>query len=187
MNDEASPYRGEPRPLRRDTGGPSVAAAAAREEGSPGTAEQQRAIGRLEPFFDGAVLLLYVVIGVLFLGLAVVALGYALVTVPQNIRQGIPTALATLLSEVLLVLILVEVLRTVLTYVTTRTTSIRPFLTVAIISSVRRILAISAELSLVEELSREEFTRAIMELLLDGGIILVVSIALYLISRREGG
>jgi uncharacterized membrane protein (DUF373 family) len=99
----------------------------------------------------------------------------------------VPEAISALLSELLLVLIIVEVLRTILTYISTHTTSVRPFLTVAVISSVRRILSIGAELSLAEDQPAEEFRRAMIELGAEGFIILAVAIALYLFSRREGG
>ena len=171
----------------RERGESSVAEAIAEEEGQPGTRAQQHAVGRLEPFFDGAVLLIYVVVGLLLLGLAFASLGYALASVPKNLERGVPQTISLLVSELLLVLILVEVLRTILTAISTRTTSIRPFLIVAAISSVRRILSIGAELSVTEDLSREDFTRAMVELGAEGFVILVVAIALYLFSRREGG
>ncbi len=98
-----------------------------------------------------------------------------------------PHTISALVSELLLVLILVEVLRTILTYISTRTASIRPFLVVAAISSVRRILSVGAELSVAENLPREEFNRAMIELVAESGVILVVAIALFLFSRREGG
>jgi uncharacterized membrane protein (DUF373 family) len=165
----------------------SVAEAMAEEEGTPGTREQQRTLGRLEPIFDGLTLVLYIAVGGLLAALAVLALGYTLYSIPEHIGKGVPEAISALLSELLLVLILVEIIRTIVTFITTRTSSIRPFLTVAIISSVRRILSVGAELSLVEDMPREAFNRAMLELAAEGGLILVVSLALYLVSRREGG
>ena len=166
---------------------PSIAEAVAQEEETPGTQAQQGWVERIQPLFDGAVLILFVAVGALLLAVAVAALGYALATVPKNLGKGVPEAISALISELLLVLIVVEVLRTILTYISTHTTSIRPFLTVAVISSVRRILSIGAELSLVEDISEEEFRRAMIELGAEGFIILTVAIALYLFSRREGG
>jgi uncharacterized membrane protein (DUF373 family) len=166
---------------------PSIADAVAQEEETPGTRAQQGWVERVQPLFDGAVLVLFVAVGVLLLAVAVAALGYALATVPKNLGRGVPEAISALLSELLLVLIIVEVLRTILTYISTHTTSIRPFLTVAVISSVRRILSIGAELSLVEDMPEEQFRRAMIELGAEGFIILAVAIALYLFSRREGG
>lgn len=166
--------------------GTSVADAVAQEEGTPGTRRQQQVVKRLEPFFDGANLFLYNIVGLLLFALALVALCYALYTIPKNLEKGVPYALTSLLSELLLILILSEIIRTIVTFITTRTSSVRPFLTVAIISSVRRILSVGAELSL-EELDEAAFNRAIAELAIDGGMILVVALALYLVSRREGG
>jgi uncharacterized membrane protein (DUF373 family) len=165
----------------------SVAEAVAEEEGTPGTHEQQRALGRLEPIFDGLTLVLYIAVGALLAALAVLALGYTLYSIPEQLGKGVPHAISGLLSELLLVLILVEIIRTIVTFITTRTSSIRPFLTVAIISSVRRILSVGAELSLVEDMPREAFNRAMLELAAEGGLILVIALALFLVSRREGG
>jgi uncharacterized membrane protein (DUF373 family) len=165
----------------------SVAEAIADEEEETGTPEQKRKINKLDPFFDGALLIIYTVIAFLLLALAVAAVGYALYSIPKNLDKGVPQAIATLLSELLLVLILVEILRTVLSYLTNQTPSIRPFLTVAAISAVRRILSIGAELTLIEDLPDREFNRAMIELGAETGIILIVAIALYLFSRREGG
>jgi uncharacterized membrane protein (DUF373 family) len=166
-------------------GDQSVAEAVAGEEEVPGTHRQQRIVKQLDPFFDGAILLIYGVTAVLLLALAIAALGYALTAVPRNLHEGVPFTITTLLSELLLVLILFEVLRTIITYISTHTSSIRPFLTVAIISSVRRILSIGANLSANQDVSREEFNRGMIELAAEGGIILVVAIALYLFSQRD--
>ena len=164
----------------------SVADAVAEEEGTPGTRQQQQFVRRLEPFFDGATLLLYGSVGILLIVLALAALAYALFSIPKNLADGVPTTLTNLLSELLLVLILVEIIRTIMTFITTRTSSVRPFLTVAIISSVRRILSVGAELSL-KDLKGDEFNHAIIELGVEGGLILIVALALFLVSRREGG
>jgi len=164
----------------------SVADAVAEEEGTPGTRQQQHFVRRLEPFFDGATLLLYGTVGILLIVLALAALAYALFSIPKNLTDGVPTTLTNLLSELLLVLILVEIIRTIMTFITTRTSSVRPFLTVAIISSVRRILSVGAELSL-KDLKGDEFNHAIIELGVEGGLILIVALSLFLVSRREGG
>ena len=164
----------------------SVADAVAEEEGTPGTRQQQQFVMRLEPFFDGATLLLYGSVGILLIVLALAALAYALFSIPKNLADGVPTTLTNLLSELLLVLILVEIIRTIMTFITTRTSSVRPFLTVAIISSVRRILSVGAELSL-KDLKGDEFNHAIIELGVEGGLILIVALSLFLVSRREGG
>ena len=115
------------------------------------------------------------------------SLGYALYSIPRHLGTGVPQAITAVLSELLLVLILVEIIRTIVTFITTRTSSVRPFLTVAIISSVRRILSIGAELSLVDDPPQDVFTRAMIELAAEGGLILIVAVALFLVSRREGG
>jgi uncharacterized membrane protein (DUF373 family) len=164
----------------------SIADAVAIEEGVPGTPREQRLVSKIEPIFDGGNLILYAIVGFLLFGLAIAALGYALFTIPKNLEQGVPYTLTSLLSELLLILILAEIIRTIVTFIATKTTSVRPFLTVALISSVRRILSVGAELSL-EELEGDKFTRAMSELVVDGGLILIIALSLFLVSRREGG
>ena len=165
----------------------SIAVATAQEEdATPSTPQQHRLVSWLEPIFDHVSIGFYTLVAALLLLLTVAALIYAIATIPDNMREGGAKALTSLLSELLLLLILVELIRTIGTLITTRTISIRPFLTIAIISSVRRILSVSAELSL-ETVSGEEFNHAIIELCVDGGLILIVAIAIYLVSRREGG
>lgn len=165
--------------------GHSIAQAVAREEGTPGTRSQKGVVRRLQPAFEGAMLLVYIAVGTLLLATAVATLVYALVSMPANLRDGVPQAISRLLSELLLVLILTELLRTILTYITEHRASIRPFLSVVAISSVRRILSIGADLSLGEYASGEQFNRAMIELVAEGFIILIAAISLYLFSRRE--
>lgn len=181
QRDEQTPDHVQP-----DGEATSIADAVAIEEGVPGSPAERRLVQKIEPLFDGGNLLLYAIVGVLLFVLALAALGYALVTIPKNLERGVPYTLTSLLSELLLVLILAEIIRTIVTFITTRTSSVRPFLTVALISSVRRILSVGAELSL-ENLAGDAFNRAMTELAVDGGLILVVALALFLVSRREGG
>lgn len=181
-----SPAENPPQQPAPDGERASIADAVAIEEGVPGTPGEQRLVRMIEPIFDGGNLLLYVLVGFLLFCLAIAALGYALFTIPKNLEQGLPYTLTSLLSELLLVLILAEIIRTIATFIATKTSSVRPFLTVALISSVRRILSVGAELSL-EELEGDKFTRAMTELAVDGGLILIVALSLFLVSRREGG
>jgi len=165
----------------------SIAVATAQEEGAtPSTPRQRRVIAWLEPLFDNVSIGLYVLVAFLLLLLTIAALIYAVSGIPANLQQGGAKALTSLLSELLLLLILVELIRTIGSFITTRASSVRPFLTIAIISSVRRILSVSAQFSL-EDLSSEQFNHAVIEIGVEGGLILVVAIALFLASRREGG
>jgi len=165
----------------------SIAVATAQEEDTtPSTPGQRRVVAWLEPLFDNVSIGLYVLVAVLLLLLTLAALVYAISTIPENLKSGGAKALTSLLSELLLLLILVELIRTIGTFITTRVTSVRPFLTIAIISSVRRILSVSAQLSL-EDLSGDQFNHAVIELGVEGGLILTVALALFLVSRREGG
>jgi uncharacterized membrane protein (DUF373 family) len=163
----------------------TVAEGIANEEGEQGTPEQREQISRLRPLFDGAVFVLYIAVGIMLVAMAFGVLGYAIYQLPGQLREGLPSAIATLLGEALLVLILIELLGTIINYITTHQMTIRPFLVVAAISSVRRILSIGAELSLPDHVPPDEFNRMVIELVVEGFIIFVVAASLYLFSRRE--
>jgi uncharacterized membrane protein (DUF373 family) len=97
--------------------------------------------------------------------------------------QRLADAIITLISDVLLVLIILEVLSTVLHYLRERTVSLKPFLFIGMISAVREILAVSAQLA-VFEVKGEEFWKLMIELGVSTGIILGLGITLRLLTRE---
>jgi len=98
--------------------------------------------------------------------------------------QILAEAIIALISDALLVLIILEVLSTILHYLRERTIRLKPFLFIGIISAVREILAVSAQLA-VFEVSGEEFWKLMTALGVSAGIILTLSIALRLLSNAS--
>lgn len=141
----------------------------------------------LSRFLSRAEIAAYAAVGIGFLLTGVVALGYIVVIVPVTlVREGVPTAIITVINELLLVVIILEILRTIVGFLDARRLMIRPFLVIAGISATRRILVLGAQMALVtSELPAELFQRALWELAINGGLILVVAIALALSSRFE--
>uniref|UniRef100_A0A831X0W9 Phosphate-starvation-inducible E n=1 Tax=Thermorudis peleae TaxID=1382356 RepID=A0A831X0W9_9BACT len=129
----------------------------------------------------------YTAVGIGFLLTGIVALAYIIAIVPVTLaRDGVPTTIITVINELLLVVIILEILRTIVGYLDARRLTLRPFLVIAAISATRRILVLGAQMALVNsELPPELFQRALWELVINGGLILVVAIALALGSRFE--
>jgi rubredoxin/uncharacterized membrane protein (DUF373 family) len=86
-------------------------------------------------------------------------------------------------NDVLLVIIVMEILSTVLMYLTERRISLTPFIIIGLISSIRRILMVSALMSANESMSEMQFHHSILDLVVSGGIVLVLIFSYYLLSR----
>ena len=85
------------------------------------------------------------------------------------------------LNGVLFVLIVMEVLRTIVARFQGSGFRLQPFLVIGIISAVRHILTVGAQLSLVGE--NFQLVRTMVELGVNVGVVLVLSLALVLIRR----
>jgi len=131
--------------------------------------------------------IVYSLVALVFLIAAFGMLGYSVVVFPENVViNSFPLAIIALINDLLLVMIIMEVLRTVISYLAERGGSLRPFLFIAAISATRRILAIGAQMSIAgEKLTPDKFQQAMIDLSVNAGAILAISIALYLLSRRE--
>ncbi len=155
-------------------------------EHSPHAARVRHAV---TPWLNGADILVYALVGIVFLAGALAMLGYTVVMFFQTVQGNFPQAIITLVNDLLLVMIIMEVLRTVLSYIEEGGASLRPFLFIGAISATRRILAIGAEMSISGEtqrqLTREDFARRMIDLGINAVVILIIVIALFLLARRE--
>lgn len=143
-------------------------------------------------FLDNGDSVIYAIVGVCFLIGGLIALGYAIwdfintitTTWPINPPQ-LASAIIQFISDLLLALIIMEVLGTVTNYLKSHTTSLRPFLFIGIISATRGILSIGARLS-VESLhppGQQEFVNDMIELGVNGAVILALGITLKLLGK----
>jgi uncharacterized membrane protein (DUF373 family) len=127
----------------------------------------------------------YLLLGILFL-IAAVAVGvYGVVHLVQHITEDFLSTLITFLNDLLLVLIILEVLGTVRSYLATGATSLKPFLYIGIISATRRILAIGAQSTVSETVSETVFRHRMIDLGVNGAVVLALALALYLFGRDE--
>lgn len=129
----------------------------------------------------------YAIVGICFVFSAILAIGYTFLDFGNSVTHINTTgefanAIITLISNLLLVLIIMEVLSTVIQYLKAHVTSLTPFLAIGIISATRGILSIGAKLS-VQTVEGDEFTHDMIELGVNAGAILALSITLTLINR----
>lgn len=153
-------------------------------------------------FLDGGEQFIYTIVAGLLLIGAAATCGFAAIRAVQQFYGGKALeGVFSLLSDLLLVLIIMEVLRTVARFLRKRELNVDvedlvPFLVIAAISAARRILAIGANLSLNEATRAEResgsinlsvdwdrFQQAMIELGVNVGLIIFITVALLIIHR----
>ena len=141
---------------------------------------------RLLGWLSNAVDLLQCAAGILLLGIAVVLLYHAAQIFPAMLSpEHYQNAVLAAVHDILLVMIVLELLWTVLTYLREHTVPLEPFLFVGIISSVRKLLLIGAQMS-IEHTSPDTVNLQLREMMTHGGLVFVLIVGLVLVrwSRR---
>lgn len=129
--------------------------------------------------------LVYVALGVLLAGSALVLLAHGALDLARAVRGGAEVgAIIRLLDRILLALMIVELLYTVQVSFRGHALVAEPFLVVALISAVRRILVITAEFSGQDRPEHIAFEHVMWELALLTVLILVL-VASVVILRRQ--
>jgi uncharacterized membrane protein (DUF373 family) len=97
----------------------------------------------------------------------------------------LPARVIGLLDRILLILMIAEILYTVQVSLREHTLVPEPFLVVALIAGVRRVLIITAEFGDLLEKGPEAFRNAMIELGLLTAMILTLVVSLMLLRRRQ--
>ena len=121
----------------------------------------------------------YSIAAILFVA-AVAIIG---ITITHFMKGLTIVSILNVVNDILLVVIILEIFSTVLIYLTERRISLTPFIIIGLISSIRRILIVSALMSANEKLTDNEFNHGIIELVVSAGIVLVLILCYYLLSR----
>jgi uncharacterized membrane protein (DUF373 family) len=131
---------------------------------------------------------LYVIVGLLLLGAAVLVVIGAVSGVAGEVTKHPPESAVnvgvTLLDRILLLLIVAELLHTLQHVVLRGEIVVEPFLLVGLIAVVRRILITTAQLEHTN-LSGSALTNQLLELGILGGLTLALAVAIYLVRRSE--
>lgn len=178
---------------------PDNLAGASKQDTASETAEHLASINHSKPedritalssnLLDRGDSIIYAVVGACFFLGGIIALVYSFwhlvvsLTLPGVLKPtDLAQAIIQFISDLLLVLIIMEVLGTVIHYLKVRTTSLRPFLFIGIVSATRSILSISARL-VVENIQQVDFIRAMIELGVNAAVILALGITLKLLGN----
>ena len=103
-----------------------------------------------------------------------------------DITKNFSDAVLNLIHEILMVMIALELMFTVLTYLKEHTIPLEPFFVVGILSSLRKILMVGAQMTLFESTGNIDdhlFRRYLMELGIHTLIVLVLVISLLIIKK----
>lgn len=153
--------------------------------------ESKDSIGKISAnLLERGDFIIYAIVGICFFLGGFVALGYSFwnfassVFVRNLMPSGFASAIIQLVSDLLLVLIIMEVLGTVTHYLREHATSLRPFLFIGIISATRGILSIGARLSVEGTGNPQAFYQDMIELGVNGAVILALGITIKLLGKQ---
>jgi uncharacterized membrane protein (DUF373 family) len=98
--------------------------------------------------------------------------------------RSLPAQIVSLLDQILLILLIIELLYTVQVSVRERGLLVEPFLVVALIAVIRRVLVLTAELPKLSEAAGTVFNHALVELALLTTMVVVLVAALIMLQRQ---
>lgn len=99
--------------------------------------------------------------------------------------HAFPERVTSVINSVLFVIIVMEILRTVVAHFDDAGLQLKPFLIIGIISAVRHILTVGAQVSLGAEDDAAHFRRAQMELGVNAAVVMALVLGLVLVWRSE--
>jgi uncharacterized membrane protein (DUF373 family) len=128
---------------------------------------------------------------VLTILLFLVALGAVIFTVVRlfNTEPFYPNGMLQAINDILFVVIILEIARTVIARFNTGFYQLSRFLVIGVIASVRHILSVGSSLTLSIGKTPEAFERGIIELLVNGGIVVALVLAIFMtrVAERQPG
>ncbi len=128
--------------------------------------------------------LFHVVLTVL---LFLVALGALVFTVVRLVTTTpfFPTGMLQAVNDILFVVIILEIARTVIARFSNGFYQLSRFLIIGVIASVRHILSVGSSLTLTTGKTSEAFERGILELIVNGGIVIALVVAILITRQAE--
>lgn len=152
-------------------------------EETPAIARLRERIAKVFAYVED---IMYVGLAALLALSALVLLGATGLTLGRSLAGGVlPASIVELLDQVLLVLLIVELLYTVHVSFREHVLTAPPFLLVALIAAVRRILVLTAEAKTVMEARPDAFREVVIELALLTVMALGLVFCLHLLRARD--
>jgi uncharacterized membrane protein (DUF373 family) len=119
--------------------------------------------------------------------LFLVAMGAVIFTVVRliNTTPFYPEGMLQAINDILFVVIILEIARTVIARFNTGFYQLSRFLVIGVIASVRHILSVGSSLTLSIGKTPEAFERGIIELIVNGGIVIALVLAIFMTRLAE--
>ena len=119
--------------------------------------------------------------------LFLVALGAVIFTVQRLLTTTpfYPNGMLQAINDILFVVIILEIARTVIARFNTGFYQLSRFLVIGVIASVRHILSVGSSLTLSIGKTPEAFERGIIELIVNGGIVIALVLAILMTRMAE--
>ena len=119
--------------------------------------------------------------------LFLVDLGAVIFTVIRlfNTEPFYPNGMLQAINDILFVVIILEIARTVIARFNSGFYQLSRFLVIGVIASVRHILSVGSSLTLSIGKTPEAFERGIIELLVNGGIVVALVLAIFMTRVAE--
>jgi uncharacterized membrane protein (DUF373 family) len=128
--------------------------------------------------------LFHVVLTVLLFLVALGALGFTVVRLVST-TPFFPSGMLQAVNDILFVVIILEIARTVIARFSSGFYQLSRFLIIGVIASVRHILSVGSSLTLSTGKTAEVFDRSIIELIVNGGIVIALVIAILITRQAE--
>jgi uncharacterized membrane protein (DUF373 family) len=121
--------------------------------------------------------------------LFLVALGAVIFTVVRLFTTVpfYPNGMLQAINDILFVVIILEIARTVIARFNSGFYQLSRFLVIGVIASVRHILSVGSSLTLSIGKTQEAFDRGVIELLVNGGIVVALVLAIFLTRIVDRG
>jgi len=157
-----------------------------RESANGDAAEPEEVRGWIARTFTRIEDVVYVGLGVLLAGSALILLFDGGVQFIRLFTAGerLQASVIELLDRILLILMIVEIMYTVQVSFREHSLVPEPFLIVGLVAAIRRILVITAEFAELMDKDPSAFANAMLELGLLGAMVLVLVASLILLKRR---
>ncbi len=142
----------------------------------------KQSIQILEKFDD----IIQITVAVIIFAVAGIVLVVAGIHFIMHFRDDFSYALIMFIHELLMIMILLELVYTIITFLKEHTIPLEPFIVIGIISSLRKLLTIGAQMSISESqavMAEQAFQHYVIELILNTGIVFVLVVALYIIRK----
>jgi uncharacterized membrane protein (DUF373 family) len=159
--------RDSPSPMRRPRAGAGL-----RHEG-------RRVIGLVEVAED----VVHYAVAILLVAVALVMLVKSVIDFLDAPDTVFAVRVTNIINSVLFVIIVMEILRTVVAHFDDAGLQLKPFLIIGIISAVRHILTVGAQVSLSKDTA--DFQRTQTELGVNAAVVLALVVGLVLVWRSE--